>query len=934
MPDTPAFEKADDKNVNSPNASDLEKTYDAATVEAKWSTDYWAKFHLYEANADGVLQAGKKPFTVLMPPPNITGSLTMGHVLNHTLQDIFIRYRRMTGYEALWLPGTDHAGIATQTAVEKSLRKEKLTRYDLGREKFLERVREWREDYGGLIVRQLRKLGVSCDWRRNLFTMDDRASQAVTAVFVRLYNDGLIYRGKRIINWCPVSQTALSDEEVIMKPQTDKLYFVKYFFADNENREPDEPKPFITVATVRPETILGDVAIAVNPNDERYKESVGKVVLEPLTGRKIPVIADDYVEIEFGTGALKITPAHDANDYQVGQRHNLPIIVAIDQWAKVAEGFAPYSGLDRFDARKKIAIDLEASGNLEKVEDYAHSVGYSERADVVVEPFLSEQWFVDMKALAAPALDAALRGDVKFHPERWLNTYRNWLENIHDWCISRQLWWGHRIPAWYDDAGKIFVAKNFDDAAKLAGTTALRQDDDVFDTWFSSWLWPMTTLGWNGEDYHSMNSEGNLTVSENDIKAFYPTSTLVTGPDIIFFWVARMIMAGLHFNGDVPFRDVYFTSIIRDSQGRKMSKSLGNSPDPLEVMATYGTDALRFTVIYLAPLGQDVLFATEKCEQGRNFATKIWNAARFLLMNRNEIFPELTDFATAYTATDTNRFLEPADRWMLSRLNRTLKLYHAAHEQFRANDLAKILYEFIWGDFCDWYVEIIKTKIQSATPPGEKQITIIRALKVFEASLQMLHPIMPFITEELWQSIVPRKEGESISVSRMPQADETYINDAAEKEFDFVREVITKVRSTRNELGVPPAPIATVVINAASDVVVKQVEASKILMGKISRATFDVKTGAVKPKLAASSVVEGSEIFILLEGLIDLEKEKIRLAKEQQKAENYVKQVEQKLSNEGFALRAPKDVLDGERMKLETAKLNLQKISASLEALA
>jgi valyl-tRNA synthetase len=908
----------------------LDKTYNPQTVEAKWSVSRFEMLGVTNAESAPVLRGEKKAFTILMPPPNITGSLTMGHVLNHTIQDLFIRYHRMMGYESLWLPGTDHAGIATQTRVEKELRKEKKTRYDLGREKFLERVWQWRNEYGDLILKQLRKLGVSADWRRNLFTMDESASRAVTHCFIKLYNDGLIYRGKRIINWCPASQTALSDEEVIMKTQTDKLYFVRYFFKD-------EPERFITIATVRPETMLADVAVAVNPNDERYKSFIGKIVIEPLTKRELPIIADEYVEMEFGTGALKITPAHDANDYQIGLRHNLPVICAIDKTGKIEQGFGELSGLDRFAARKKAEEILKAQGNLEKVEDYTHNVGYSERADVVIEPYLSEQWFVKMKPLAEPALKVVEEGQIKFYPERWINTYRHWMTNIQDWCISRQLWWGHRIPAYYAPDGSFAVAATKEEAfAQLKAKNPtiklndIVQDEDVLDTWFSSWLWPLTTLGWDGTN----------SMETDDFKAFYPTTTLVTGPDIIFFWVARMIMAGLYFKKEIPFRNVYFTSIIRDGQGRKMSKSLGNSPNPLDVIEKYGADALRFTTIYLAPLGQDVRMEvtkdqdTPQVEQGRNFATKIWNAARFLLMNRNESFESLDDFAAHYASLN----LAPStftltERWIFSRLNQTLQAYHHAHAQFRVNDLAKLTYDFIWGDFCDWFIEAMKVNLQTEQSAEEKRNILCRAFFVFEESLKMLHPIMPFITEEIWQTLVPRAEGAFLDTTPISHGEEAWHNEQAEQEFELLKKIITEIRSIRAVLGVPPAPIAQVQVKASSSDMAERFLRERALVERLSRASITVSTDLAKPKHAASAMIDGNELYILLEGLIDFEKEKARLTKEIQKLENYVKQLESKFSNEGFVARAPKEVIDAEREKSATAKATLAKLQENLASL-
>ncbi|MCS7014017.1 MAG: valine--tRNA ligase [Chloroherpetonaceae bacterium] len=912
----------------------LDKTYAPQTIEAKYNSDYYEALGLYHAESAPVLRGEKKPFVILMPPPNITGSLTMGHVLNNTIQDLLIRYHRMMGYESLWLPGTDHAGIATQTRVERELRKEKLTRYDLGREKFLERVWQWRNEYGDLILKQLRRLGVSADWRRTLFTMDESASKAVMHAFIKLYNDGLIYRGKRIINWCPVSQTALSDEEVIMKTQTDKLYYVRYFFKD-------EPEKFITIATVRPETMLADVAVAVNPNDERYKSFIGKIVIEPLTKREIPIIADEYVEMEFGTGALKITPAHDANDYQIGERHRLPFICAIDKTGKIEAGFGIFSGLDRFVARKKAEEVLRNQGNLEKIEDYTHNVGYSERADVVVEPYLSEQWFVKMKPLAEPALRAVEEGRIKFYPERWINTYRHWMTNIQDWCISRQLWWGHRIPAYYAPDGTFAVAATKEEALEKLRTQQptltleeIRQDEDVLDTWFSSWLWPLTTLGW----------DGTSSMETDDFKAFYPTTTLVTGPDIIFFWVARMIMAGLYFKGDVPFRNVYFTSIIRDGQGRKMSKSLGNSPNPLDVIEKYGADALRFTVIYLAPIGQDVRMEvtkdqdTPQVEQGRNFATKIWNAARFLLMHRSEMFSDLERFSAAYRAMSLAgvevRELELMEQWIFSRLSSALEAYHAAVAQLRINDLAKIPYDFIWGDYCDWYLEMLKVKLQSANQPNEREEALCRAMWVFEAALKMLHPLMPHITEAIWQSLAVRKDSESIVVEKVPMPVAEHIQPSVEAEFELLKKVVSEVRSMRSVLNVAPAIITDAVLNAKSPSEATMLSTNLALIEKLARVKLTVGTGLAKPKRCASAVVEGSELFLLLDGLIDFEKEKARLSKEIQKTENYVKQLEAKLSNEGFVSRAPKEIIDAEREKLSNAKATLAKLQENLASLS
>ena len=894
----------------------LEKTYNHQEVEDRWRSAHWEALGSFHAESRRVLAEGKIPYTVLMPPPNVTGSLTLGHVLNHTLQDIFIRYSRMTGKEALWLPGTDHAGIATQTVVEKKLRKEGASRHDLGRREFLSHVWQWREEYGGLILRQLRRLGISCDWRRNLFTMDERASEAVINAFIALYRDGLIYRGTRIINWCPVSQTALSDEEVIMKSRRDKLVYVRYPLVKR-------PGEFITIATVRPETILADVAIAVNPSDPRYSGLVGELAVVPVAGRHIPVIADDYVDIEFGTGALKITPAHDPNDYDVARRHNLPVISVVGRDGRMTDEYG-YAGMDRFDAREKIIADLEERGNLEKVEEYEHNVGYSERADVVVEPYLSEQWFVRMKPLAERALQVVNEGDIRFHPPHWINTYRHWMENIQDWCISRQLWWGHRIPAWYDPEGRVWVADSYEEACHLAGTDKLVRDEDVLDTWFSSWLWPLTTLGWTGP--HSDN---------DDLRAFYPTETLVTGPDIIFFWVARMIMAGLYFKGDVPFRDVYFTSIIRDMKGRKLSKSLGNSPDPLRVMDTYGTDALRFTIIYIAPLGQDVLFGEEKCEIGRNFTTKLWNASRLVFMQREKYFGSPEAFEEAYRSfvPDATAFTFAEEHVLMTKYHAMLERYHSAFGQFRVNDILRNVYDFFWGDYCDWYLEALKIVLAAAPDSDPARKAVLLAVHVLEGTLQALHPVMPFITDEIWHAILRRDENLSIACSSMPVALSSW-HERDVSGYLLPRSVISEVRSLRSLFAVPASGTAPLSVKALGEASLGVLSANAAIISASTRCTVLVSTDCARPSHAAASVVEGNELFIQLEGLISFEKERFRLQKEIGSISSYVGSLRKKLANEGFVANAPAEVIEKERAKLAEAERNLEKLGRNLEVLA
>lgn len=892
--------------------SNLEKTYNHHEVEDRWSSAHWEQLGIYQAEASRVLQEGKEPYTVLMPPPNVTGSLTLGHVLNHTLQDIFIRYQRMQGKESLWLPGTDHAGIATQTVVEKKLRKDGISRHDLGRKEFLEHVWQWRDEYGGLITRQLRRLGISCDWRRNLFTMDESASKAVRHAFVSLYRDGLIYRGKRIINWCPVSQTALSDEEVIMKSRKDQLVYVSYPLVNR-------PGESITIATVRPETILADVAIAVNPDDPRYRDMIGELCIVPVAGRHIPVIADSYVDIEFGTGALKITPAHDPNDYDVAQRHNLPVISVVGRDGKMTDDFG-YKGMDRFDARSKIITDLEERGNLVKTEEYEHNVGYSERADVVVEPYLSEQWFVNMKPLAEKALDVVNDGDIRFHPAHWVNTYRHWMENIQDWCISRQLWWGHRIPAWYDREGRTWVAESYEEACHLAGTDELVQDEDVLDTWFSSWLWPLTTLGWDG----SRNDN-------DDIRAFYPTNTLVTGPDIIFFWVARMIMAGLYFKGDVPFRDVYFTSIIRDMKGRKLSKSLGNSPDPLKVIDTYGTDALRFTIVYIAPLGQDVLFGEEKCELGRNFATKLWNATRLVFMQREKHFSDMEEFSAAYRNYRPDpSALSGTGRWILSRFSTLVESCHQAFEQFRLNDIVRSLYEFFRGDYCDWFLEALKIELDGAEPEAARN-NVCLAVSVLEDFLKLLHPVMPFITDEIWHHILQRSDNESLSLEGMPQAASCNVKD--DGTFALVQSIVSETRSIRALFSVPHDMQAQLVVRSVDETAAQNLSGFAGIIGGLTRSGVIIASDAQRPAYSAGAVIEGHELFVPLKGLISFEKETARLEKEISNVSGYAAKLGKKLGNKGFVDKAPEEVVEKEREKLAEAQASLAKLQANLDVL-
>ncbi|HWP82217.1 MAG TPA: valine--tRNA ligase [Bacteroidota bacterium] len=908
---------------------EIPKAYSPADVEEKWY-HYWESRKLFHASVN----FQKKPYTIVIPPPNVTGSLTMGHVLNNTIQDILIRWKRMQGFEACWIPGTDHAGIATQNAVEKALAREGKNRHELGREKFIERVWRWKEEYGGTIIKQLRKLGASCDWDRERFTMDEGLSDAVKEVFVRMYDKGLIYRGKYIVNWCPFHRTALSDDEVDHAETKGHLYHIRYKIEGlNE---------YAVVATTRPETMLGDTAIAVNPKDQRYQKLVGRTAILPLVGRRLPIIADDYVDSTFGTGMVKVTPAHDPNDFLMGQRHNLEKVNIFTEDAKMNESVPKqYEGLDRFDCRKRIVQDLEREGFLVKTEPHAHSVGTCYRCHTVIEPYLSDQWFVRMKPLAKSALRVVQNGKIKFHPERWVKVYDHWMNNIRDWCISRQIWWGHRIPVYYTPDGTYTAARSEEEARQKLGVdakTPLRQDEDVLDTWFSSWLWPFSTLGWPEDT--------------EDLRYFNPTDSLVTGPDIIFFWVARMIMANLEFmkgmpNAQgkprqtddelIPFRDVYFTSIIRDAQGRKMSKSLGNSPDPLDVIRDYGADALRFTIAYLSPLGQDVLFSAEKCELGRNFANKIWNAGRFLLMNKQELMVQGSRFESGNANLHpqiSNLHLDLADRWILSRLHHAIRDFNTALNEFHINESTKVLYDFVWHDFCDWYVEMVKTRLYGDEPADVKTIVLQRAIGIFDQALRMLHPHMPFVTEELWQHLEERN-GQSIMRAEFPIADEKWIDPKTEEEMAFVQSVINAVRNIRGENNIPPSKEIVVQVRPANDQRKGVIGAYARYLQKLARvSTIEIVAAGFKPKLSSSAVVDGIEIFVPLEGMIDVAAERQRLNKEIVRLQQLVESIERKLANPQFVERAPKEVVEKEKEKKESFKVSLEKLRRNLEQLA
>lgn len=869
---------------------ELQKTYNPAEVELKL-IDYWENNGFFKPSED----SEKPRYSIVIPPPNVTGNLTIGHMLNNTVQDVYVRWKRMTGYNVLWLPGTDHAGIATQTVVEKKLREEKISRYDLGRQKFVDKVWEWKEIYHANIKKQLVRMGASVDWSRERFTMDEGLSKAVRLVFVELYKKGLIYKGKRIINWDPDQQTALSDEEVIYKEKKDKLYYIKYPVVNGEGK-------YVVIATTRPETMLGDTAVAVNPNDERYKDIAGKKLLLPIVEKAIPVIADEYVEMDFGTGALKVTPAHDPNDFELGIKYNLETVQVIDHSGKMNEHAGRFSGLDRFAARKKIVEKLEELGLIEKIDDYVHNVGFSERGGAQVEPYLSDQWFVKMKPLAEPALNAVLSGEIKFHPERWTKTYEHWMINIRDWCISRQLWWGHQIPVWYN-------RKNNDIYCEVeppADIENWEQDPDVLDTWFSSWLWPFSTMGWPDKT--------------DDLEKYFPTDFLSTAADIIFFWVARMIMASMEFTGKIPFKDVYYHNIIRDDKGRKLSKSLGNSPDVIEVMNEYGTDALRFTLVYLAPQGTDIFFAKEKCEIGRNFANKIWNAARFLLMKKEK---------SAGTA-DYERDI--FDNWIISRFNSTINEYNRALSEYKINEASKALYDFLWGDFCDWYIEILKIKANHN--PASAGKIFDDAIKLFEGTIKLLHPVMPFITEELWQGLSERRQNDSISVSQMPEVDNSLILPETEQEIRLVQELITSVRNLRAEVNIPPSVKCDLRVVTTQDekTFIESIGGYVRTLGKIENLEITTDSDAPSFK-TVTSVVGPHQVYLKIEGLVDIEQEKSRLAKEIERAEGFLNLVNKKLNNENFISKASPDVVNNEKKKQSDALQKLEKLRNHFELL-
>ena len=870
-------------------SKELAKAYEPKEVEDR-IYDFWMKGKYFHAEVD----PKKKPYTIVIPPPNITGQLHLGHAMDETLQDTLIRWRRMQGYSALWLPGTDHASIATEAKIVEAMRKEGITKEEIGREKFLERAWAWKDQYGGRIVEQLKKLGSSCDWDRLRFTMDEGCNKAVNHVFKKLYDKGLIYRGERIINWCPHCKTSISDAEVVFEEKEGSFWHLRYPLSDGSG--------YIELATTRPETMLGDTAVAVHPDDERYKALVGKTVILPLVNKEIPIIADSYVEQDFGTGVVKITPAHDPNDFEVGLRHDLPVINVMDDGGVINENGGKYAGMPALEARKQIVKDLDEAGFLIKIEPIKHNVGTCYRCGTIVEPRVSTQWFVKMEPLAKPAIDAVKDGDIRFIPERMDKVYYNWMENIKDWCISRQLWWGHQIPAWYCECGETIVSETVPTVCPKCGGTHLTRDPDTLDTWFSSALWPFSTLGWPD------NTE--------ELKYFYPTNTLVTGYDIIFFWVARMIFSGLEHMGEVPFNTVFFHGLIRDAQGRKMSKSLGNGVDPLDVISVYGADALRFTLVTGNSPGNDLRFSEEKVSASRNFANKIWNAARFILMNI-----EGKDIDCALP-----KKLYTSDKWILNRFNNVTAAVTENLEKFELGMAVSKLYDFIWDDFCDWYIELAKIRMNGA---DEESADSARRVLVWTMSntLKLLHPFMPYITEEIWQTLP--HDGEALIVAKWPEYDEALSFPQEAKNLENVMALIRAIRTRRNEMNVPPSKKAHIYIDTAhpapyeeaSEFIARLAYGSKVEIG----TGFDVQ-GAV------TAVTDDAKALLPMDDLVDKAAETARLNKELANAQKQLDTVKAKLANEKFTSKAPQNVIDGVKANGEKLEAKIKLILETLES--
>ncbi len=873
---------------------DLSKVYESRDVEEKWY-QCWQDEGLFHAEDT----SDKEPFSIVIPPPNVTGILHIGHALNNTLQDIIVRYKRMQGYNALWMPGTDHAGIATQNVVEQELAREGVTRHDIGREKFIERVWEWRKKYGGVIINQLHKLGCSCDWSRERFTMDEGLSRAVREVFVRLYGDGLIYQDDYIVNWCPRCHTAISDLEVEYEEEATSLWHIRYPYADGNGE--------IVVATTRPETMLGDTAVAVNPDDERYAGVIGKDVILPIVNKRIPIIADDYVSKEFGTGAVKITPSADPNDFAMAQRHDLEIVTIMDGDAIINENGGVYQGQNCYTCRKNIVEDLKAGGYLIKTEPYSHNVGRCYRCKTIVEPAVSKQWFVKVKPLARTAIAAVVKDETKIVPPMWEATYFDWMDNIRDWCISRQIWWGHRIPVWYcDDCGKTIVAAQDPDRCPECGGGSLRQDEDVLDTWFSSALWPFSTMGWPDKT--------------QALETFYPTSLLITGFDIIFFWVARMMMMGLYVMGKVPFAAVYLHALVRDEKGEKMSKSKGNSVDPLEMIDKYGADAMRFTLAAFTAQGRDVKMSEERIKGYGHFVNKIWNTARFSLMNLEDypggIAPEKEEFSLC-------------DRWIRDSLNRTVVDVRKHLDEYRFNDAAGKIYQFVWHEFCDWYLELIKPALYDKKSEKEKRTAQYTLLTVLKTALQLLHPIMPFVTEEIWQKLT-QDEG-YIMVSKFPEPDDSLEDRDARDRMEFIQSIINTVRNIRGVMNISPSKKLKILISVRDNDTLSIMEAGRGYIQDIANLEdLVIEANAREPKGSATGVVGSTKVYVFLEGVVDVAAEKERLEREIKKLDKDLGFVSKKLGNRDFMEKASPEIVEKEQTKFNALKEKIQVLEDAL----
>ena len=872
------------------STSKLDKVYNPVNIEEKWY-QYWLENNYFKSKPD----PNKEPYTIVIPPPNVTGMLTMGHVLNNTIQDILIRKARMEGREACWIPGTDHASIATEAKVVQMLQDKGIKKESLSRDEFLKYSWEWKEKYGGIIIQQLKRLGCSCDWDRERFTMDDDYTNSVLEAFVVLYNKGLIYKGFRLVNWCPVSKSAISDEEVIHQEVNGHLWHFRYPIKNSEE--------VLIVATTRPETMLGDTAVAVHPKDKRFKHLIGKTVLLPLANREIPIIGDNFVDMEFGSGCVKVTPAHDPNDFDIGKKHDLEFINIMNEDASLNSNVPEsYRNLSRDSAREKIVNDLKANDQLEKIEKYNHKVGFSERGNVPIEYYMSSQWFLKMNELSKPAIEAVNNGSIKFHPEHWVKTYNHWMNNINDWCISRQLWWGHRIPVWYHKEDKEKVHVSVGGPNDIENWT---QDEDVLDTWASSWLWPFAVHEWPKNNH--------------DLKYYYPTASLVTGPDIIFFWVARMIMSGYEFLDDLPFKDVYFTSILRDETGKKFSKSLGNSPDPFTLFDEYGTDAVRFGIMLMAPQGLDVLFSSKGLEVGRNFVNKLWNASRFILMNIDDDMSD--DFS------ENN--LKLPELWILHRLQFAIDRINKYLNNFNFNEAAKVIYEFTWNDYCDWYIEISKTRFKK---DNESYTNTVKSVSkyVLKNIIILLHPYSPFVTEEIWSKLKKHNDSDLI-VKDWPKIENKWINKSLEDEMEILKSLISSIRTIRSQMNVPPNKLCKMIVQCNSEQKSILNSHSLIIKSLAKIETIEMTEDSKKPSQSATAIVDNMEIFIPLKGIIDFDIEKKRLQKRIKELNNHLIGANSKLKNKEFLKRAPKNIVDREKEKKEDMVLELEKITKNYD---